>query len=246
MPRLIQRPVVDPLKYPSSPRPTAKTFLRLLRYPPTFIICFTSGIIFAAYYAIAVTFPSTLKEIYGFNSTEVGLSYLAPGFALIFGSVFGGKLCDMLHARTVKRDNGKKVPEESRIGTQIYAFAFASAGLLLYGWFCQYRIHVAAVLASSVLTGFGMTWTFVTATAYQTECSPSQAASLVALAGLFRWPSAAVAAAIIDQLIQKMGIGWCFTGFAVVNLLGVPGVLVTLKWGPEWRKELEERERKGV
>ena len=76
-----------------------------------------------------------------------------------------------------------------------------------------------------MVAGFGMTWVFVSSTTYQTECFPSYAATLVALAGLLRNPAAAVAAVIIDPLIDAMGFGWCYTGLALLNLLGIIGVL---------------------
>ena len=70
-----------------------------------------------------------------------------------------------------------------------------------------------------------MTFVFITSTSFQTECFPTYAASLVALAGLIRNPAAGVAAAVTNELVKKMGYGWCFTGLALLNLLGVPGVL---------------------
>lgn len=38
-----------------------------------------------------------------------------------------------------------------------------------------------------------MTWVFITTTAYLTESTPTNPATLVALAGLFRNPAAAIA-----------------------------------------------------
>ena len=70
-----------------------------------------------------------------------------------------------------------------------------------------------------------MTWVFVSSTTYQTECFPTYAATLVALAGLLRNPAAAVAAVTIDPLTDVMGFGWCYTGLGLLNLVGILGVL---------------------
>ncbi len=86
---------------------------------------------------------------------------------------------------------------------------------------------------------FGMTWVFVTSSSYQTECFPTQAASQMALASLLRNVAAAIAAVIIDRLTSSMGFGWCFTGLAFLNLLGVVGVLFIMKTGPAFRTTLE-------
>jgi hypothetical protein len=83
-----------------------------------------------------------------------------------------------------------------------------------------------------------MTWVFVTSTSFLTECVPNQTAGVVALGGLLRNPAAAVAAIVIEPLVAKMGIGWCFTGLALVELIVVGGSVTLLKkMGPVWRKK---------
>lgn len=93
----------------------------------------------------------------------------------------------------------------------------------------------------SFLAGFGMTWVFVINTTYLTECSPGLPASLVAIAAFFRNAGAAISSAIIEPLISKMGIGWCFTGLALIDLFGIAMVIALVKWGPKWRRELDEK-----
>ncbi|ERF73022.1 hypothetical protein EPUS_07116 [Endocarpon pusillum Z07020] len=78
-PKWRQSPVVDPAKFPRPPPPTLLGLLKLLRYPPIVIVSLNSAILFAAYYAMNVTYPTFLEDIYGFSTTEVGVAYLAPG-----------------------------------------------------------------------------------------------------------------------------------------------------------------------
>ncbi len=78
-PRWRQPCVVDPAKFPKPPPPTLLGLIKLLQYPPIVVVSLNSAILFAAYYAMAVTFPRFLEEIYGFTTTEVGVAYLAPG-----------------------------------------------------------------------------------------------------------------------------------------------------------------------
>lgn len=93
------------------------------------------------------------------------------------------------------------------------------------------------------IASFGLTWVFVTSTSYQTECFPSQAASLVALGGLLRNIAAAIAALIIERLEVRMGRGWFFTGLAVLDLLGIPGVIFIGRQGAKFRAAAKEKER---
>ena len=78
-PKWRQTPVVDPKKFPKPPPPTIIGLLKLLRYPPIVIVSFNNALLFAAYYSINVTVPMFLEHNYGFTTTEVGVSYLAPG-----------------------------------------------------------------------------------------------------------------------------------------------------------------------
>jgi multidrug resistance protein len=77
--RFRQRQVVDEGRYPRAPRPSPKLYLKVLSYPPIFVVCVTGALLFAAFYAVLVTFPDVLKEVYGFSNAEVGYAYLAPG-----------------------------------------------------------------------------------------------------------------------------------------------------------------------
>lgn len=162
------------------------------------------------------------------------------GIAMIVGSLLGGRFSDWERAKAIKQSPTGTVHSERRLADQIWGVLLCSAGNLLYGWFCQYRIHPAAVLISTFLAGFGMTWVFVTSTSFLTECVPTQAASVFALGGLLRNPAAAVAAVIIEPLVARMGLGWCFTGLAIIDFVFVGGAVVLLKLkSPSWREKRE-------
>jgi len=96
--------------------------------------------------------------------------------------------------------------------------------------------------ANSDSAGFGMTWVFVATTAFLTECVKQQAAGAFALGNLLRNPGAAVAAVVIQPLVNKMGVGWCFTGLAIMDLILVGSAVTILnKKCPGWRKERNEK-----
>lgn len=101
-----------------------------------------------------------------------------------------------------------------------------------------------------------MSWVFVATTAFLGECVPLQAAGAFALGNMLRNPAAAIAAVIYPSLNSNMGIGWFFTGFAILDLVVVGGTvlgkcrlicrlimsiltisLVLRCYGPYWRKK---------
>lgn len=71
-----------------------------------------------------------------------------------------------------------------------------------------------------------MSWVFVTTTAFLGECVPLQAAGAFALGNMLRNPGAAIAAVVYPLLVRKMGVGWFFTGFALLDLVVVGGAVI--------------------
>lgn len=86
-----------------------------------------------------------------------------------------------------------------------------------------------------------MTWVFITTTSYLTESFKETPATLVALASLFRNPAAAVSAVVVKPLIDRMGVGWCFTGLALVNFFCLVSVLYLMVYGKDLRASLDQK-----
>ncbi|KAK8212251.1 major facilitator superfamily domain-containing protein [Phyllosticta capitalensis] len=231
IPPFFQRPTVDPsVKRPQ--KPSLKLSFTLLCYVPNLIITASGAIQFAALYCILVSFTRMWKTLYGYTEAEAGYAYLCPGY---------GKVSDWWRARAMKASPTGKVPPESRIILQTFGYALAAAGMLMFGWFCEHKVHPAAVMVASAVAAFGMTWVFVTTTSYQTECYPRYGASLVALGQMMRNVGGAVAAVVIQPLIEAMGYGWCFTGLSILTFSCILGVVYLRFTGDAWRRKLEER-----
>ena len=79
------------------------------------------------------------------------LSLLFPGIPAVFGSLAGGRTSDFLRKRAVRKHGSESIPPERRISTQIYGYLLSAAGLLMYGWFCRFHIHVSAALVASAI-----------------------------------------------------------------------------------------------
>ena len=86
-----------------------------------------------------------------------------------------------------------------------------------------------------------MTWVFITTTSYLTESFKETPATLVALASLFRNPAAAVAAVVVRPLMDRMGIGWCFTGLALMELGCMASIWYLMLFSTEMRDRLEKK-----
>lgn len=259
LPVLRQKPVddIDGTQYPKPPRPTFKKFVQLLKYPPHLIVSINGAVQFAGLYAMYVTFPVIWQKMYGFTSAEVGYTYLSPGVTCFIASILVGRLSDVLRKRAVKNSLDGHVAPERRIPIQIVGFIAAACGKALYGWATRYRLHPAYGLVGAGLGKISSLWCawsiddpsasvgtaiiFVSGTSFQTECDPSQAASLVALGGLLRNIAAAICAVVIDFPVDRFGYGWSFTGLAVLDILCIPGILLIMWKGPKYRQALNEK-----
>lgn len=227
-----------------------------------------TAILYSSYFCIAVQLPSALQGEYHWSTAEVGAGYLVVGIAMVIGSITGGRFSDWRRARVARAVGEEKVVPEVRLVDQIWGVVLCAAGLVMFGWFVDKRVHPAATLVATflstyilsftlpcledrastdenvIIAGFGMSWIFVASNAFLTECIHQQAAGAFALGNMLRNPAAAVAAAIIEPLVRHMGWGWCFTGLAILNavVVGVAVVLLRVK-SVGWREKRAERMR---
>ncbi|OJJ57128.1 hypothetical protein ASPSYDRAFT_155660 [Aspergillus sydowii CBS 593.65] len=228
LPRFRQRALVEEGKYPKPPKPSLKNWIKLLTEPTQCIVFVNGALSFAGLYLMYVSFPDVWGERFGFSTQEVGYAYLSPGVALFLASLATGRFSDWHRARLTAKSPDKKIKPETRLPIQIVGFIISAAGKVMYGWFTRYKLHPVAGLSASALAGIGTAIIFVTSTSFQTECAPSQAATIVALGGLLRNIAAAIAAAIVDSLVKRMGYGWCFTGLGMLDVVCVGGILAIM------------------
>ncbi|KZF20228.1 MFS general substrate transporter [Xylona heveae TC161] len=243
-PRLWQKRLVnDDRKYPRPPKPSPRAYYNLLRYVPTLLVCIDNALLFGGYYAFTVDFARTLEQKYLFNQIQIGASFIAPAGGMILGSLISGKLSDKMRAKFVKQSQSSEAAPERRIHSQIFGILISIAGFLMYGWFTRFHIHISSVLISTILAGFGMTWVFATSSAYLTECAPRQAASLVAVNGVFRNAAAAISSAVEGPVVTAIGTGWTFTIVALMYLVVVGIIIYLIRTGASWRRKREEWEK---
>lgn len=65
---------------------------------------------------------------------------------------------------------------------------------------------------------------------------PTSPATATAANNLVRCLMGAAGTAVIIQMIEGMGRGWCFTFIAAVVFFASPILWVEMKWGPKWRE----------
>jgi MFS family permease len=239
IPKIRTKPCTD-ANVPKAPRPSFRKFMHLLKYPPHLIVCFNGAFQFAGLYGMYISFPTIWQEGYNWTTAEVGYGFLCPGIAMFLASIVVGRLSDYMRKKAIANSPDGKVAPERRIAIQIPGFLFAAAGKIMFGWFTLNHVHPAAGLFGSALAAIGVSVVFVTSTSFQTECDPTQTASLVALGGFLRNVAAAICAAIMGKILDGMGWGWAFTGLGIMDLLCIPGVVLIMVRGAKFREALKK------
>lgn len=209
--------------FPRPPKPNLKNYIRLIRKPAVFICSLCGSLVFASFYAFAVTFSGVLQKIYQFKPWQASVAYLCPGSGLILGSLLSGHISDFLRCQT------QKARPEDRFVLQLIGIFFLTAACLGYGWLIHFKVYVASVFIFTFLSAFGSTWVLSLNTIYLSECSTEQPATYVSIGNMGRNIGATISSAIIHPLIIKMGYGWCFTGISFVSVFcGFMSVYLTL------------------
>ncbi|CAN3374843.1 hypothetical protein DIURU_002181 [Diutina rugosa] len=228
-----------PASFTDRPPQPPKQFLRAITYPPVLICALISGLLFASFYGVMVKTAFVLRDVYGFNTLQVSLSYLCPGASLMIGSISSGRISDRIQAK-----KGQEHLHEKRLILTVPGLVLQMCAVISWGWLVHLRVHVATVIMFLFFVGFGTTWVLTICTAYLTQCAGGRPATKVALANAFRNAGAAIAAAVIEPLVRIMGLSWCFTGLGLTGLISLAMIAALAKWRKTWKEKFELAERR--
>ncbi|KAF2087259.1 MFS general substrate transporter [Saccharata proteae CBS 121410] len=237
----------------------------ILKEKDVFLILFFNAIIYTSYYTITSSTTQLFASAYNLNSLQIGLCFLANGIGAMGGSVVRGKLMDRSYRlqrekwqRRRTEEGGEKDYDDNDISTfnvertrlkSLPYYYFLNIGTTIaYGWFVQYRIHLAAPVIMQFFIGLSSTSIFGITNTMIMDIYPSNAASAIATNNLTRCLMGAAGVALIDKILQALnGPGWTFTMIALICLATFPMPLAEYRWGFKWRAEratrLEEKSK---
>ena len=166
-----------------------------------------------------------------------------------------GRLMDMNYKRIAKQvgitidvergEDMRNFPIELARIQVIWVILYPGiAAILCYGWALQREANLAVPLVLLSIIGLSLTGTFNVVTVMLVDLYPSSPATATAASNLIRCLMGAAGTAVIIQIIDAMGRGWCFTFVAGVCFVTSPLLYVAVKWGPKWREERRVREEK--
>ncbi|KAK9466133.1 major facilitator superfamily domain-containing protein [Lipomyces arxii] len=238
-------------------RPTKSRFgnplrcLQLIMEKDVGIVLLANGLVYTSFYCVTVGFSSQMKVVHGLNTLQIGLCFLPYGLGCAIGSMVGGKFLDRefsryaaragyKDARTVRNDIEFPI-ERARLQIIWYNIALVAGDCIAFGWTFRENISIAVSLVLLFFNGFGCTNLFNNVSVLLMDLYPQESASITASNNFVRCLMGAAGSAVIDKVINAVGMGWAYVIVAVMALLATPLLLAEFFWGHGWRRARHEK-----
>lgn len=137
------------------------------------LLLFYNSIVYTAFYCVTSTIPQLFEQIYGFNTLQIGLSFIPFGVGAFLAPLMNGKLLDRNFRVTAKKvgmehlvdkkraTNLKDFPlEQARIYVALPLVLIGNICLLVYGWVLEVNANLAAPLVLHFILGLTLTGSF--------------------------------------------------------------------------------------
>ncbi|ETS86082.1 hypothetical protein PFICI_04107 [Pestalotiopsis fici W106-1] len=221
-----------------------QSILRPLRMlfccPIVTIMCTYVAVLYGILYLLFSTYSFVFTEVYNFTTSGAGLVFIAGAVGTLAGLLYVGSFSD----RTLKMRAaaGKTITPEDRLAFIITipgALAFP-AGLFMYGWAIEARLHWIVPQIGTAITGFGSILIFISIQTYLVDAFVLYAASAIGANAVLRGTAGAFLPLCGLKMYDKLGWGWgnSLLGFVALAfaplpwIFGVYGARIR-KWTPQ-------------
>jgi MFS family permease len=237
-------------EYSDEHRTAARTMATAMSRP--FRLLFTQPIIqvLAAYqlfiygvmYVIVATLPDLWETRYAQPPGRAGLNYASLGLGSLMGAYIVALLNDRIYLRLSARHSSSSSSgggggrPEFRVPLMYLGAALVPAGLLLYGWSAQARLHPLAPNAGAFVLSAGYIVGYMCSQTYVIDCYPRFAASASAAVVVVRSLSGFGFPLFAPAMLRALGYGWSNTLLALLCVaLGLPAPFLLWRYGERLR-----------
>ena len=241
---IFRKPVTKQTPPPFS-WPNPLSCLSTLFKKSNFIVLMVGGLQYTIFGCLAASLSTQMIHLYSLNYLTAGLLYLPSGIGGILAAYLTGRLLNHDYGITARKfglpvsktsDNLARFPIERARLRSVFPFlglsAIATAG---YGWTLQAHASIAAPLAMQFVTGSTQVAVFSVCGTLLTDLNPGRSATVQASYNLVRCALSAAGVGALQAVIDGVGVGWCFTIYAIIGAFSVPLFLVLRRYGEEWR-----------
>lgn len=219
------------------------------------LLLLDSSLVFAGFYAIATSMSEQLKDLYGLSEIELGLMYLPMAGGSIVAAFIVGPSLNWNYRRHAKRlgmtlTKGRQQDlsdfpiERARIEVGLPLLALSTCINFAWGWTLQSKTSIAVPVVLLFLMGVGMIGFNNSCSVLIVDMYPGKAGAATAANNLTRCLLGAAATAVVTPMINGIGAGWAFTVFGFMYVLTLPTLLLIMKNGIKWRRDLREKQER--
>ena len=245
------RDTVNDKKSKARPNPLRSIYILLQK--ESGILIFYAGTLFAGLYMVLSSMPALFATKYHFNTLQVGLCYIPTGLGSMTASYVVGRLLNWnfrRHARQLgmeiidrKQQDLTHFPiEAARLEVVSPLVYLAAAGVIAYGWVMHAHTSLAGPVILLYLSTFCMSGSFTGLSTLVVDLNRESSGTATAAMNMSRCWLGAGGVALVNPLLNAVGIGWVAVIVAAVWLLISPVVWLIIKRGPRWREELRVKE----
>ncbi|CAF9913072.1 MAG: hypothetical protein ALECFALPRED_008623 [Alectoria fallacina] len=225
--------------------PNPLNCLIILWQRASFLVILVGGIQYTVYGCLAASFSTLMIRLYSLNYLTGGLIYLPCGIGGVLAAYTTGKLLDRDYIRTAKRYNLRvdkstndlsNFPiEQARLLSVFPLLAISTTATVGFGWALNQHTSIAVPLILTFFSGASQVAIFTVCGTLLTDLNPNQSATVQAGYNLIRCALSAGGIAGLQALIDAIGVGWCFTIYAIIGALCIPIFVLLRTHGMLWR-----------
>lgn len=213
----------------------------------------TASLTYSGFYATATAMPAQYSQKYGLNEWQVGLMFLPLAVGSIVAASIAGpamnwnyrRHCSRLGVpfdRTKQQDLTEFPIEEVRMQVGLPLLALGGIGLVGWGWGMQGEVHLAVMAILATLMCMGMVGFNNSVNVLLVDIHPGKPGSATAANNFTRCLLGAGSTAIIEPMMDAVGVGWSFTIMGALYIICAPFLVMVMKRGMKWRAQLQAKE----
>ncbi|CEL01853.1 Putative MFS multidrug transporter [Aspergillus calidoustus] len=216
-----------------------RPFRLLATQPIVQAIALYLAYIYGIMYLVLSTFPTlwTGESYYNESIGIGGLNYISLGLGFWLGSQLCAPLNDRIYRRLKARNNNIGRPE-FRVPLLYIAAVLTPAGLFIYGWTGENRVHWIAPNIGAAIFGMGNIITFQCAQTYMIDSYTRFAASALAASACMRSLCGFAFPLFAPYMYDALHFGWGNSLLGFISLgLGIPAPIFLWRYGAALRKK---------
>lgn len=208
--------------------------IRILAQPIVLVMSLYQALLFSTTYSLYTNMQDIYSKVYGFNTEQVGLTYLGPGLGFLAAVWFLVPRIDETY-KSLKKKNGDNGKPEYRLPLANIGSVCIPIGLFWFAWTVEYEAPWPATIAATFPYGVGQVMILNSVQNYYIDAFEKYAASAIAGGAVFRSLVGGIVPLFAPALFDKLGYGWGISVFGFLSLLLAPAPLVFYFYGERVR-----------